>query len=76
LTYASLRLAGDTTDQEIPILVEAFKDKRVVQISVGSGHSVVLTDDGEVGAAARPLCLPAPAIERPTMGPAIRRPLP
>lgn len=34
--------------QELPTLVEALRHKAVVQVSCGSGHTVVLTDDGEV----------------------------
>lgn len=39
---------GDTSDQYHPILVEALQDRQIVQISCGSGHTVVLTDDGKV----------------------------
>ena len=37
---------GDTNDQYKPVLVDALKDKDVVQVACGSGHTVVLTDDG------------------------------
>jgi RCC1 and BTB domain-containing protein len=39
---------GDTSDQHRPVLVDALQERRVVQIACGSGHTVVLTDDGEV----------------------------
>ncbi|GLE06225.1 hypothetical protein PINS_up015467 [Pythium insidiosum] len=39
---------GDTSDQHRPVLIDALHERRVVQIACGSGHTVVLTDDGEV----------------------------
>ncbi|DAZ94414.1 TPA: hypothetical protein N0F65_003443 [Lagenidium giganteum] len=39
---------GDTSDQHRPVLIEALQERRIVQIACGSGHTVVLTDDGEV----------------------------
>lgn len=39
---------GDTSDQHHPILIEALQERRIIQIACGSGHTVVLTDDGEV----------------------------
>lgn len=39
---------GDTSDQYRPVPVEVLKDRGVVQICCGSGHTVVLTEDGEV----------------------------
>ncbi|CAM9211439.1 unnamed protein product, partial [Choristocarpus tenellus] len=39
---------GDTNDQDHPVLVEALKSKGVVQVACGSGHTVVLTGDGDV----------------------------
>jgi len=34
---------GDTSDQYLPVPVEVLKDRGVVQICCGSGHTVVLT---------------------------------
>ena len=34
---------GDTSDQYRPVPVEVLKDRGVVQICCGSGHTVVLT---------------------------------
>eukprot|EP00752_Nemacystus_decipiens_P017544 g15723.t1 len=39
---------GDTNDQDRPVLVEALKSKGVVQVACGSGHTVVLSEDGTV----------------------------
>lgn len=39
---------GDTNDQYKPMVVEALKDKNVVQVACGSGHTVVLSEDGDV----------------------------
>ncbi|KDO32822.1 hypothetical protein SPRG_02515 [Saprolegnia parasitica CBS 223.65] len=39
---------GDTSDQYRPVLVEALRDKCVVQIACGSGHTVVLDENGDV----------------------------
>eukprot|EP00753_Platysulcus_tardus_P014506 PLAT4383.2.p1 GENE.PLAT4383.2~~PLAT4383.2.p1 ORF type:complete len:552 (+),score=129.47 PLAT4383.2:26-1681(+) len=39
---------GDTNDQCLPVFVEALKDKDVRQVACGSGHTVVLSVDGEV----------------------------
>lgn len=39
---------GDTSDQYKPVVVDILKDKSVVQIACGSGHTVVLTDEGQV----------------------------
>lgn len=39
---------GDTSDQYRPVLVDALQERRIVQIACGSGHTVVLTDEGEV----------------------------
>lgn len=39
---------GDTSDQYRPVPVEVLKDRGVVQICCGSGHTVVLTEEGEV----------------------------
>lgn len=39
---------GDTSDQYKPVPVDVLKDKGVVQICCGSGHTVVLTGEGEV----------------------------
>lgn len=38
----------DMHTQELPTPVEALRHKAVAQVSCGSGHTVVLTDDGEV----------------------------
>ena len=43
---------GDTNDHHEPALVDALKDKGVVHIACGSGHTVVLAADGEVRGAA------------------------
>ena len=34
---------GDTNDQYQPVLVEALKEYKLLQIACGSGHTVVLT---------------------------------
>ena len=39
---------GDTCDSDEPKFVDALRGVGVSQISCGSGHSVVLTSDGEV----------------------------
>ncbi|TYZ64576.1 hypothetical protein PybrP1_001487 [[Pythium] brassicae (nom. inval.)] len=39
---------GDTSDQHRPVLVDALQERRIVQIACGSGHTVVLTEEGEV----------------------------
>ncbi|CAN0153976.1 unnamed protein product [Discosporangium mesarthrocarpum] len=39
---------GDTNDQNHPVLVDALKSTGVVQVACGSGHTVVLSVDGEV----------------------------
>lgn len=39
---------GDTSDQHRPVLIEALQERQIVQIACGSGHTVVLTDKGEV----------------------------
>uniref|UniRef100_K3WAD0 BTB domain-containing protein n=1 Tax=Globisporangium ultimum (strain ATCC 200006 / CBS 805.95 / DAOM BR144) TaxID=431595 RepID=K3WAD0_GLOUD len=39
---------GDTIDQYRPVLVDALQERRIVQIACGSGHTVVLTEEGEV----------------------------
>lgn len=39
---------GDTSDQHRPVPIDALQDKRIVQIACGSGHTVVLTEEGEV----------------------------
>ncbi|KAF0719156.1 Aste57867_1246 [Aphanomyces stellatus] len=39
---------GDTSDQYRPVIVEALREKVVVQIACGSGHTVVLDDKGDV----------------------------
>ena len=41
------------TTQELPTPVEALRHKTVGQIACGSGHTVILTDDGEVRIPAR-----------------------
>ena len=39
---------GDTSDQDEPTYVDALRGVGVRQIACGSGHTVVLTTDGEV----------------------------
>ena len=39
---------GDQEDQNLPKLIEAMRGKRVVQVSAGGYHSLVLTESGEV----------------------------
>ena len=39
---------GDEEDQTLPKLIEAMRGKRVVQVSAGDDHSLVLTESGEV----------------------------
>jgi len=39
---------GDTSDQDEPVYVDALRGVGVKQIACGSGHTVVLTTDGEV----------------------------
>ncbi|ETV89424.1 hypothetical protein H257_00711 [Aphanomyces astaci] len=39
---------GDTSDQYRPVVVEALRERIVVQIACGSGHTVVLDDKGDV----------------------------
>ena len=39
---------GDTSDQDEPTYVDALRGVGVRQIACGSGHTVVLTVDGEV----------------------------
>lgn len=39
---------GDTNDQDEPQLMDALRGKVVKQIACGSGHTVVLVEDGEV----------------------------
>lgn len=39
---------GDTNDQYRPVPVDVLKDRGVVQICCGSGHTVVLSEEGEV----------------------------
>lgn len=39
---------GDTSDQDHPTFVDALRGVGVKQIACGSGHTVVLTTDGEV----------------------------
>ena len=39
---------GDTSDQDEPTYVDALRGVGVQQIACGSGHTVVLTNDGEV----------------------------
>ena len=39
---------GDTSDQDEPTYVDALRGVGVRQIACGSGHTVVLTSDGEV----------------------------
>lgn len=39
---------GDTADQDEPTYVDALRGVGVRQIACGSGHTVVLTTDGEV----------------------------
>ena len=39
---------GDTSDQDEPTYVDALRGVGVLQIACGSGHTVVLTTDGEV----------------------------
>lgn len=39
---------GDTADQDSPTFVDALRGVGVRQIACGSGHTVVLTTDGEV----------------------------
>ena len=39
---------GDTENQTLPKLIEAMRGKRVVQVSAGNMHSLVLTESGEV----------------------------
>ena len=39
---------GDEERQLVPKVIEALGDRRVVAISKGDGHSMVLTDEGEV----------------------------
>lgn len=39
---------GDTSDQEVPTYVDALRGVGVRQIACGSGHTVVLTTEGEV----------------------------
>lgn len=39
---------GDTSDQDQPTYVDALRGVGVRQIACGSGHTVVLTTDGEV----------------------------
>mmetsp|Transcript_18157 Transcript_18157/g.23892 ORF Transcript_18157/g.23892 Transcript_18157/m.23892 type:complete len:547 (+) Transcript_18157:211-1851(+) len=39
---------GDTNDQDTPVAVDALRGKEVSQIACGSGHTVVLTEVGEV----------------------------
>eukprot|EP00941_MAST-03F_sp_MAST-3F-sp1_P005053 g5053.t1 len=39
---------GDTNDQHTPVLIEALKNKKVLGLACGSGHTVVLTSKGEV----------------------------
>mmetsp|Transcript_9110 Transcript_9110/g.23056 ORF Transcript_9110/g.23056 Transcript_9110/m.23056 type:complete len:650 (+) Transcript_9110:250-2199(+) len=40
--------AGDTSDQDEPTYVDALRGVGVQQIACGSGHTVVLSQDGEV----------------------------
>jgi hypothetical protein len=60
--YAGLKRGGvhkhnttqhNTTQQELPTPVEALRHKTVGQIACGSGHTVILTDDGEVSVPSR-----------------------
>ncbi|RLN86543.1 hypothetical protein BBJ28_00001485 [Nothophytophthora sp. Chile5] len=39
---------GDTSDQHRPVPIDALQERRIVQIACGSGHTVVLTEEGEV----------------------------
>ena len=39
---------GDTVTQTLPKLVEAMQDKRVVHVSAGAGHSLLMLESGEV----------------------------
>lgn len=39
---------GDTNDQDVPTYVDALRGVSVQQIACGSGHTVVLTSQGEV----------------------------
>jgi hypothetical protein len=39
---------GDTSDQDEPTYVDALRGVGIRQIACGSGHTVVLTTDGEV----------------------------
>jgi alpha-tubulin suppressor-like RCC1 family protein len=39
---------GDQEDQTLPKLIEAMRGKRVVQVSAGANHSLVLTESGAV----------------------------
>jgi alpha-tubulin suppressor-like RCC1 family protein len=39
---------GDTSDQDEPTYVDALRGVGIRQIACGSGHTVVLTNDGEV----------------------------
>ena len=39
---------GNTDDQPLPCLVQAFESKHIVHVACGSGHSVALTADGGI----------------------------
>jgi RCC1 and BTB domain-containing protein len=41
-------VSGDTADQDVPITVDVLRGKRAISAACGSGHTVVLTDEGEV----------------------------
>ena len=39
---------GDTSDQSTPVLVENLRKVRVREVACGSGHTIVLTREGQV----------------------------
>ena len=45
--YGQLGL-GDTLERTVPTLVKAFKGIRIIQVSAGSRHTAVLTNEGEL----------------------------